>query len=74
MTKREIKVHEYTCDGCGKVVLQRHSDEIMGVSGNVVEISEYGSHGGEWYACKRACVRNAIFNVLDGHDNIESKL
>jgi hypothetical protein len=46
----------------------------MGVSGNVVEISEYGGHGGEWYACKRACVRNAIFNVLDGHDNIESKL
>jgi len=72
--KTEIKVDQYTCDNpaCGRVVLHDPEyDEAVpwGYHGTASLINERGGIGGEWFACKKGCVRGAVLAVAGGPDD-----
>jgi hypothetical protein len=59
-------VWEYTCDGCTQVIHFSDTDEVIGLQGNVTEVTiSFGMGTSEWYACSRKCVAKAITNVLN---------
>lgn len=63
--KMEVQAIEYTCDGCAKSTVAKDEDEVLGLSGDVFEVTKYGGNGAEWWACSRKCIAKAIINVLD---------
>jgi hypothetical protein len=68
MGHKEVKVNQWVCDGCGKTFHGEPGLNFLGIQGNVNEHGPTGGWGGEWFACKRACIRKAIITVLDKVD------
>jgi hypothetical protein len=67
--KELVEVHKFTCDACGVVQYVGADEEILGLQGDVMEVTTtHGGMGGDWYACSRKCVAKAITNVLDRRD------
>lgn len=74
--KSERKVDEYTCDNpaCGRVILHdpEHDDPMpWGYHGTVMLHDESGGRGGEWFACRKNCVRGAVLTLAGQNDLIK---
>lgn len=65
MASEKVAAERFTCDGCGKSCLLEEDDIPPGYHGRVYEIAEWGG-GLEvfWFACKAACIKNAVLTVL----------
>ena len=68
MGHQEIKVEQWVCDGCGKTFHGEPGLDFFGLTGTVGEYATWGGNGGDWFACKRACIKKAITTVLDKDD------
>lgn len=67
--RETVQVYKYICDACGAVQYVEDDDEVMGLQGDVTEVTTtHGGMGGDWYACSRKCLTKAITNVLDRRD------
>ena len=61
--KETVKADRYTCDGCGDVDLVEPGEELPGgYHGSHMHIHGTGGDGGQWFACSRKCLLNAIDN------------
>ncbi len=66
MTREQVTLVVWTCDGCGKRVQGSPDGErAWGYHGDVMHVGAHGGNGGEWYACGRRCIRNAVLAVTD---------
>lgn len=66
MARQEIKVMEFTCDGCGKEVWVPLHDgpPVPWFNGTVIWHHGGGGSGGEWDACSEKCIKKAILAVV----------
>ncbi len=62
MTRREVTLTEYTCDGCGRTaVVDVEADGLpTGFHLSVTEVTGAGADGGDVYACRKSCVLKAV--------------
>lgn len=68
--RREIKAVSYECDGCGKIQLvDADVDEVIGIVGSVIEHTDGGGWGGDWFACSRKCIKKAVEVAIDGRND-----
>jgi hypothetical protein len=66
MAQRTITLDVHTCDGCGTERYAAEDGELPhGFHGNVMEISKSGGDGGEFYACRSACIRKAVVAAVE---------
>jgi len=62
---RKVSMHEYTCDGCGKVQRGMLTEDVYGLEGMVSEYTKDGGTGKiAWFACSRDCVMPAINTMI----------
>lgn len=71
--KKAVSATMYRCDGCGKEqVLDDEDIEIngppMGYHGSVGWIHSSGGDKGDWFACKKSCIRDAVVNACERDD------
>lgn len=51
----------WTCDGCGKEYLQRENGDLpLGYYGSFMHHHGLGGDGGDFFACRRACLAKAF--------------
>ena len=62
MTKRDVQLTEYTCDGCGRrAVVDLEVDGLAtGYHLSVTSVTGAGADGGDVYACRRSCILKAV--------------
>lgn len=66
MAIEEVTVTQNTCDGCGSVQYGELGNGVHGIKGKAYEHTPSGGgNGGEWFACQRKCINDAVRNVLD---------
>lgn len=62
-------VEVYTCDACGKEVVDLGGDPPLGISGMALEVSRTGGWTADWWACRRSHIAAAVKNALDRRDD-----
>lgn len=69
MSKEPTKATRYTCDNpkCDTVLTvdDDYPEEAYGFHGTVSHVRGEGSYGGDWYACKIACIKPAIMARIE---------
>jgi hypothetical protein len=70
MSQEDVKATRYTCDGCGKSFLAdvEIDGPAEGFHGSVMCVDASGGFGGDWFACTRACIRNAVIAAVESRD------
>jgi len=62
MATREVTTFAWTCDGCGKEVL----DDELPNEWFIGEVSAFSAQiADRWVACRPACIRKAVLTALD---------
>lgn len=71
MTTRKVEVQSWVCDGCSKETLTMTHDgpPIPWYQGNVLWHHGGGGCGGDWDACSKKCIRNAVIFAAETSDN-----
>lgn len=65
--KETRTVEVYICDACGREVQSDNSFEgepAWGYHGQVMEIGSFGGNGGEFFACRKSCIKTAVVNAI----------
>lgn len=66
MSREEVQVTAYTCDGCGKRFVCEAGEEADGFHGTAYQSGSWGVAAvAEWFACKSACIKKAVTEALE---------
>lgn len=67
MGVKKISAFEFKCDNpkCEKTQRLDLEEDFIGLRGDVVEATNSGGSGAEWFACSRKCVGPAVAAAID---------
>jgi hypothetical protein len=63
--KQDVKVDEFTCNGCEKIQYGHIGDDVFGIVGTYFVHTRAGGRGFEYFACSPKCQAKAIKRAVD---------
>jgi hypothetical protein len=60
----DVHAVRYECDGCRRAVIADEVPENWFI-GEVIQHRPSGGYGGDWVACRLACIKDAIKRVVE---------
>lgn len=63
MAREEITADKFTCGGCKATAIVEKGTRPEGYHGRVELATVKGETGGEWFACRKTCIRPAVLAV-----------
>jgi hypothetical protein len=63
MAREEITADKFTCGGCNATAIVEKGTRPEGYHGKVELATVKGETGGEWFACRKSCIRAAVLKV-----------